>query len=364
MENKWKKVGTILLTIYLTLVTIGCGLFGYLYFSSKAQPGTSLDAKSLVNTVCYDLGFISKEEYVRRGGKVDATASNSSEVSAQTTNTSKFEIAYDKTDMDLSEIESYYAEVEFTFKTQLLIFRELVYSDGYKEDVSYNTQYFISAEQFNALDCELSFSYKVVDNSVILQFANSEKAQSSTEWNSISSGFIIVTEEKDGSWTLKITAFQSPEGTKLNNSSTVQTFDGTNIGVYTFKGKDHSLYYYESAMVQLYNPLQASEQITSATQVSMVEIKAINTQTHKKFIATNHNNTILPKSAYLPEGTYTENEYYKFFNPNMTDDDILEQANIIRNEYLSSVKFDKKVFDETAISTNIGQTAVDLALWG
>lgn len=35
MENKGKKIWTILLTVYLTIVTVGCVFFGYMYFADK-----------------------------------------------------------------------------------------------------------------------------------------------------------------------------------------------------------------------------------------------------------------------------------------------------------------------------------------
>ncbi len=75
MENSKKKIGSIVLTVYLTLVTIGCALFGYLYFASKkGTSGMSITrAQQLVNMVCYDLGLT--QENPR-----DTTSSN--EVSA------------------------------------------------------------------------------------------------------------------------------------------------------------------------------------------------------------------------------------------------------------------------------------------
>ncbi len=56
-----KKVGTILLTIYVTLVTVGCAVFGYLYFSSISGKSSSAltraEALVLVNEVYKERGL-------------------------------------------------------------------------------------------------------------------------------------------------------------------------------------------------------------------------------------------------------------------------------------------------------------------
>ena len=63
MENvKTKNVGKIVLTVYVTIVTIAAILFGSLYLS-KLFKNNKLDAKGLINTVCYDMGFLSEKEY-------------------------------------------------------------------------------------------------------------------------------------------------------------------------------------------------------------------------------------------------------------------------------------------------------------
>ncbi len=63
MENvKTKNVGKIVLTVYVTIVTIAAILFGSLYLS-KLFKNNKLDAKGLINTVCYDIGFISEKEF-------------------------------------------------------------------------------------------------------------------------------------------------------------------------------------------------------------------------------------------------------------------------------------------------------------
>lgn len=62
-----KKIGYTILVIYLTLVTLACGVLGYLYFRKTAKDlGISLNemsAKILVNTACLDLGLIDKAEF-------------------------------------------------------------------------------------------------------------------------------------------------------------------------------------------------------------------------------------------------------------------------------------------------------------
>lgn len=58
------KIGKVILTVYLTLVTLGCALFRYLYISehqgnnsNNGQVMSITNARSLINTVCEDLGW-------------------------------------------------------------------------------------------------------------------------------------------------------------------------------------------------------------------------------------------------------------------------------------------------------------------
>lgn len=126
MENKSKKIWTIILTIYLTAVTIGCALFGYLYFSSKSKNKdnnmSTAQAQQLVNSACYDMKLIDKDP---------RTKTKSNKVS-----TKSIEEYYQDT-IDEFDLQHDILQSAFYQSIALLTAKELL-DNGYKQ----NTYYF------------------------------------------------------------------------------------------------------------------------------------------------------------------------------------------------------------------------------
>lgn len=62
-----KKVWTIFLTIYFTLATVGCVVFGCLFFLRKGNSEEKLSAYELVSEVCYDMKILTRKTSAENG---------------------------------------------------------------------------------------------------------------------------------------------------------------------------------------------------------------------------------------------------------------------------------------------------------
>lgn len=126
-----KKISIALISIYLTLTTVCTILFGALYFTQKTDDGsmTLADARNLVDTVCYDLGFITKDQLLQEDNSV----------SSQALPTQPFE------DNTLTLGEN--VDIVDTNLHQWLIFARKALAEEVKENVLYTSSATISIEQ-------------------------------------------------------------------------------------------------------------------------------------------------------------------------------------------------------------------------
>lgn len=264
-----KKVGVVFVSIYLTITTICSVLFGWLYLSNLTDnKGLSISSASeLVNAVCYDMGLISEEEYIK--GAFDQVAMVSRDLLEYQpfTKDSISEADYKDANLDL-----------FGLKVARYIL-----ANEFKENTNYRSQF----KEINTLggavvaqsDIVYDANYSIEKNTVTINYVHFGSLNNPQyDWMA-QTGTIVITKTGDTlkDWELVVYNYAAPEDLELTLDG--ETADSAKIvrdtgyrNYQKVKSRKEGIYYYEANTIGVISDDKAVNGADDLSQISMFEI--------------------------------------------------------------------------------------------